>query len=73
MSLLGKMLRIDVSVPNSDPEGYSVRPSGGLIGADVGQSNWGESDYEPPFARGRTYDWRDVALVRLTPSGMSNK
>ena len=32
MSLLGKMLRIDVAVPDSDPEGYDVPPSSPFFG-----------------------------------------
>jgi len=32
MSLLGKMLRVDVSVPNSDPEGYNVPATNPFVG-----------------------------------------
>ena len=31
-SLLGKMLRIDVSVPDNDPEGYNVPPTNPFVG-----------------------------------------
>ena len=31
-SLLGKMLRLDVSVPDSDPEGYNVPPTNPFVG-----------------------------------------
>ena len=31
MTLLGKMLRLDVSVPDSDPEGYDVPPSNPFV------------------------------------------
>ena len=31
-SLLGKMLRVDVSVPDSDPEGYDVPPTNPFVG-----------------------------------------
>ena len=40
-SLLGKMLRIDVNVPASDPEGYNIPPTNPFVGrADVLPEIW---------------------------------
>ena len=40
-TLLGKMLRLDVAVPDSDPEGYNVPPTNPLVGrADVLGEIW---------------------------------
>ncbi len=41
LSLLGKMLRLDVSVPDSDPKGYAIPPSNPFAGrADVLNEIW---------------------------------
>jgi glucose/arabinose dehydrogenase len=34
-SLLGKLLRIDVNVPDSDPKGYRIPPDNPFVGADA--------------------------------------
>lgn len=41
LSLLGKMLRLDVNVPASDPEGYNIPPTNPFVGrADVLAEIW---------------------------------
>src|SRR6476646_2866238 len=55
-SLLGKMLRIDVMVPNSDPQGYDVPPTNPFVGVagylpeiwDVGMRNPWRWSFDDP-------------------------
>lgn len=40
--------------------------TGGMVIADVGQSQREEIDYEPPLAKGRNYGWRVLEGTRVT-------
>jgi hypothetical protein len=79
-SNLGKLLRINPSVPGASPEIYAYglrnpfrfsfdRQTGDLIIGDVGQNNWEEVDFSPAgLAAVRNYGWRCREGFHANPS-----